>query len=206
MTATWGIAAALALAYGAVWADAPPSWPKSLGKLLSVALLALIGAGTGAPSLIVAGLALGALGDVCLSRPGQGAFLAGMGAFGLGHLAYAASFWGAGGGLAPAWIAALAALALSTELWLAPHTGVLRWPVRAYVVVIGFMAVAASGMGLSLSLAGAVLFLSSDLLLSLDLFVLPASAPRRGLRRLLWSAYWGGQVLILLGSLPVPAA
>lgn len=196
------VALALALAYGAIWADAPPSWPKSLCKTLSVALLALAAAMMGAPGLVVAGLALGAFGDLCLSRPGQGMFLVGMGAFGVGHLAYALQFWGMGGPLSPLWLAGLGALALSTELWLAPRTGALRWPVRAYVGVIALMALAASTLGLTLTAAGAFLFLLSDLLLSLDLFVLPSNASRPALRRTLWAAYWGGQALILLGMVP----
>lgn len=193
------VALALALAYGAIWADAPPSWPKSLCKTLSVALLALAAAMMDAPGLVVAGLALGAFGDLCLSRPGQGVFLVGMGAFGVGHLAYALQFWSTGGPLPPLWLAGLGVLAFSTELLLAPHTGTLRWPVRAYTVLITVMALAAATHGLTLATAGALLFLLSDLLLSLDLFVLPANAARPALRRTLWAAYWGGQALILLG-------
>ncbi len=192
----------VALAYGTLWVDAPPSRPKSLCKTLSVALLALAAAVMDAPDLIVAGLALGAWGDFCLSRPGQGAFLAGMGAFGLGHLAYAAVFLGAGGPLSPYWLAGLGALALSTEFWLAPRTGALRWPVRAYAAIIALMALAASTLGLTLAAAGAFLFLLSDLLLALDLFLLPPQAARAALRRTLWVAYWGGQALILLGMAP----
>ena len=61
-------------------------------KTASVALLALAGWMLGAPAWIVAGLALGALGDFALARPGTAAFLAGMAAFALGHLAYAGGF------------------------------------------------------------------------------------------------------------------
>lgn len=200
-------AGALALTYGVIWADAEPSWPRSLCKTLSVALLALASALMGAPALITAGLALGALGDLFLSRSGQAAFLGGMAAFGLGHLAYTAVFWCAGADLSLFWIVGLGALAASTEFWLAPHTGALRWPVRAYVVIIVLMALAASTLGMGLAAAGAALFLLSDLLLSLDLFVLAQNAtPRPALRRTLWAAYWGGQALILLGMVPPAAA
>ena len=40
-------------------------------------------------TLVVPGLALGALGDFFLTRRAEAAFLAGMGAFAAGHLAYA---------------------------------------------------------------------------------------------------------------------
>lgn len=202
MVSDWVLigALALALAYGVVWADAKPSWPRSLCKTLSVALLAVASVLMGAPGLITLGLVLGALGDLFLSRPGQASFLAGMAAFGLGHLAYTAVFWGVGGDLSILWMAGLGALAASTEVWLAPRTGALRWPVRAYVAIIALMALAASTLGVGLTAAGAGLFLVSDFLLSLDLFVLAQNGTgRRALRRILWAAYWGGQGLIALG-------
>jgi uncharacterized membrane protein YhhN len=77
------------------------------------------------------GLALGALGDLCLALKGERLFLAGVAAFGLGHLAYAGGFLlrsgelgfdglSVGEGLA---LAGLAGLLVSTEVWLAPRTG-----------------------------------------------------------------------------------
>lgn len=214
-------AAALAALYGQLWAspEVPQSWPRSLSKTASVALLALAGWAAAAPGLIVAGLALGAAGDFALSRPGARAFLAGMAAFAAGHLAYAAAFAaapllylaGLEGGQAwspgTADIAVLVALALllaSTEFWLSPHTGALRAPVRGYVVVIGLMAAAAlvpASSGSALLRLGVALFVLSDLMLALERFVLGAPAARRLLARALWPAYWAGQALILWGSL-----
>lgn len=204
------LALGFALVYGARFAVLPASGPKSAVKVLSVAALLPFGLLLGAPALVLMGLALGALGDFLLSRPGERAFLAGMGAFGLGHLAYAACFWGQGTG-APALSFAipLIALALSTEAWLAPKTGTLRWPVRAYVVIITLMALAALTLpqGFGVTLAGALLFVLSDALLALDLFVLPPGARARpSIQRLLWAAYWSGQALILIGLLPAHPA
>jgi uncharacterized membrane protein YhhN len=204
------LALGLALIYGARFAVLPVSGAKSAVKVLSVALLLPFGMLLGAPTMVLMGLALGALGDFLLSRPGERAFLAGMGAFGLGHLAYAAQFWGLGGGALPLLLALpLIALALSTELWLAPKTGALRWPVRAYVVIITAMALAALTLpqGFGVTLAGALLFVLSDALLALDLFVLPPGARARPLiQRSLWAAYWCGQALILIGLLPARPA
>jgi len=228
-------AAALAALYGLLWArpDAPPGWPRSLTKTGSVAGLALAAWVAGAPGLIVAGLALGAAGDFALSRPGSGAFLAGMAAFAAGHLAYALGFATApllalagpeGGALhiSGTGAAALALLALllgSTELWLSPHTGAFKAPVRGYVVVIGLMAAAsllAPGTGMvglteslgmhntMLLLPGVALFVLSDLMLALERFVLGNPAARALLARALWPAYWLGQALILAGSLADP--
>jgi uncharacterized membrane protein YhhN len=201
MTALGG---ALAVVYGARFAGAPPSAAKSAVKTGAVAALALAAVAARAPGLVAVGLALGALGDLFLSRPGTRAFLAGMAAFAAGHLAYAAEFLvpGAGPPLLPA--AALLVLALSTEAWLAPRTGALRWPVRGYVAVITLMALAALTLpaGRGLALAGALLFLLSDLLLALDLFVLAEGPLKRIAARGLWAAYWTGQALILWGMAP----
>lgn len=208
MTATtlFIFAALLAALYEIAFCWRGTSWPKSLIKTGSVAALALAAPGFAAPMLIVAGLALGALGDFFLSRPGEKAFLAGMGAFAAGHLAYAAEFL-VPGTLPPLFPAlVLLALGASTELWLAPRTGALRWPVRFYVGVITLMALAALTLGpdRQIALFGAVLFVASDLLLSLDLFVVKSPALNRLLSHALWAAYWSGQALILWGMAASP--
>ena len=123
------------------------------------------------------------------------------GAFAAGHIAYVVAFFvpvGMSGAILPA--LPLLALGLSTEWWLAPHAGALRWPVRGYVVVIIAMAIAALTRGVSVPMmtAGAALFVLSDLMLAMDLFVLKP-APR-WVGRALWAAYWCGQALILMGS------
>ena len=63
--------------------------------LLAVALtLALVATGHAAwVWLVVLGLALGAVGDLCLALGGMQRFLAGVAAFGVGHLAYAGGFF-----------------------------------------------------------------------------------------------------------------
>ena len=207
--AAWPGAALVALTLGvlagvAYWRIAgrdDTSWTRSAIKTTSTAALALAGALTGAPAAITAGLAAGSLGDLALSRPGPRAFLAGMGAFAVGHLAYLWHFVALWTAPTPPWAAMLGmvVLALSTEIWLAPRTGELRWPVRAYVVIIAAMAIAAMGLpgNQRLTQLGAALFVLSDLLLALHLFV----APRRWLALALWPAYWLGQALILTGSL-----
>ena len=199
------IGAALAALYGARYAGAAPSAGKSLVKTAATAALAIAAVPLGAPWAVIAGLALGALGDLCLSRPGDRAFLAGMAAFAAGHLAYAAAFLVAGAGPLPLLpVAVLLLLVLSTEVWLAPQTGALRWPVRGYVVVITLMTLAAFSLpagekGSTVAIAGAALFVLSDLLLALETFVIASARSRQVLSRLLWPAYWGGQALILVG-------
>jgi uncharacterized membrane protein YhhN len=184
-------------------------------KTASTALLAAL-AQTLSPGgwfwLIPLGLALGALGDLFLALGGVRRFLAGVAAFGLGHLAYAGGFLrrsaelgfdgpGAGEVLA---LAGLVGLLLSTEVWLAPRTGALRQPVRGYVGLIGLLGVAAvllpADPGQGVLRLGVGLFILSDLMLALQLFVVKSVAWRRRLALTLWPAYWTGQALIAGGA------
>ena len=162
--------------------------------------------------LIPLGLALGALGDLLLALGGVRRFLAGVAAFGLGHLAYAGGLvWRAGelrfDGLSGADLAALGLLLmllLSTEVWLAPRTGDLRQPVRGYVGLIGLLGLTAVLLpmhpGQGVLRLGAALFLLSDLMLALQLFVVRGDGVKRKLALALWPAYWLGQALILWGA------
>lgn len=198
-----------ALYWGMIRAGREAGWAGSAVKTLSVAGLALTGALAGAPGLIVVGLALGSVGDFALSRPGDRAFLAGMAAFAAGHLAYALAFWGwAGSGISFGQLLALAfllALIQSTESWLAPRTGALKPAVRGYVGIIGIMAALAlflaARSGTAWVQAGAGLFVTSDLLLALRMFVVTTPRARAGLGLAVWPAYWAGQALILWGAL-----
>lgn len=193
-------------------------WLGAAVKTASTGFLALAvvlaAAGGGAWFwLVPLGLALGALGDLCLALKGERLFLAGVGAFGLGHLAYAGGFLLRSGALGfdgvsgaeGLVLAVLLALLVSTEVWLAPRTGGLRGPVRGYVALIGLMGVAAvllpDAPGQGVLRAGAALFILSDLMLAVEMFVARDPRLRRGLALALWPAYWGGQALIAWGAL-----
>jgi uncharacterized membrane protein YhhN len=195
-----GLSALFSLAYlflFAARADKPLA--GAVVKTLPVALLALAGWLGGAPALIWGGLAFGALGDFLLAREGEPAFLAGMGAFAAGHLAYALAF---GPGLpAPLAAAPFVALALSTEVWLAPHTGALKWPVRGYALIICVMAAMATLRPTPLLVSGAALFVASDLMLAVQMFRARGTLARV-LPWLVWPCYWLGQALILAAFLP----
>ncbi|GMV44536.1 MAG: hypothetical protein AMXMBFR64_62520 [Myxococcales bacterium] len=148
---------------------------------------------------ILAGLALGMVGDVCLALPGRRAFLAGLVAFLLGHVGYVGAFsgaavaWGHPSQLAPV-AASAAALA-----WLWPHAGAMRGAVVAYVVVITAMVVAALAAAPGLPpataravVAGSLLFYASDLFVARHRFVAPGLVNRAvGL-----PLYYAGQLLI----------
>lgn len=201
-----GLAAGAALALAYLVGQAGRAGDRPLGaavvKAGSVAVLALAGLAGGAPGLVVLGLALGALGDFALARPGQRAFLAGMAAFAAGHLAYAACFAAAGGVPAAGLLAAGMVLAAGAAAALGPRQGALVWPVRAYGAVIGAMAACALALPDPLAQAGAALFVVSDALLAVALFRRPGPGAARVLGLAVWACYWGGQALILWGMLP----
>jgi uncharacterized membrane protein YhhN len=152
---------------------------------------------------IVVGLVLGAAGDVALLGKSSRAFLLGLGAFLLGHIAYIVAF----AELAPpsTWpdIRAIVPLVVGGTalrlLW--PRLGEMRVPVIAYVLAIVTMMAAAIAaarvtavpeLNRTLLVTGAALFFVSDLAVARDKFV-GASFINRA-----WGlpAYYAGQLLI----------
>ena len=136
---------------------------------------------TSAGRFVFAGLVLCALGDVLLIAPGAGrAFLAGVGAFALGHIAYALACFALGIDARALAIAALVAIPLlaATWRWLGPRTGRLRAPVGAYGITVAAMAAlacAATAQGAPVVLAlGGVAFALSDLSVARERFVAPS--------------------------------
>lgn len=135
---------------------------------------------------MLAALVLSALGDVLLLRMSAEAwFLAGVGAFGLAHVAYAAAF--VTRGVAPfaiegaAFVALLAAALVLA--WLVPRVPAkLRGAIFGYAAVISAMIVCAVGTvaahGGPKILVGAVMFYASDLAVARDRFVAPGFVNR----------------------------
>lgn len=188
-----------------VWAARAGSPTRTVAKTLaSLGFLAVavdVGAlGSDVGRLLFAGLLLGAIGDVALLGRGSIPFLAGLSAFLLGHLAYAAAFLT----VTRSWlVVAGAAVAVATVgavwRWMGPHLPPgMRAPVAAYVVVIGLML--ATGIGvvtaMPLAAAGAVLFTASDVAVARDRFVDPDA------RSEWWGlpVYYTAQVLIALAA------
>ncbi len=207
-------AAAAAAAYGFQFLRRPSGLMRTIAKTLAVGALAAAAAASEAPALLVAGLALSALGDMCLAGDGETRFLAGLGAFLLAHAAYAPLFLSLGVGLDPVtaapwrWIAALGVLAAAVCLlaWLWPGLGALRFPVIVYVGVIVAMGVAAwaslapRGASGLLVAAGATAFMASDAILGGERFRLQADAPARAWTpHAVWWLYWTGQAAIAFG-------
>jgi len=120
--------------------------------------------------LIFLGLAFSWFGDMFLTGQSQLAFLAGLSAFLLGHVAYVFAFIRYGYSRAWIYVAVVpvTALAFAVFAWLEPHTPAnLMIPVRAYIVVISLMVTFAYGTrgrgGSILIVVGATLFFLSDL-------------------------------------------
>jgi uncharacterized membrane protein YhhN len=209
MTPILTAAALCALAY-LVLTTGPVGLARSLLKTGAVALLALVAYLAQAPAELVAALGLCALGDWLLSRGSDRSFIAGIGAFAAGHLAYVALFltWP---GVDPArivqapglWMtAALIVFGLAMAAILAPRAGGLRGPVLAYVPVIlsmGLAALALPAQTASLALPAALAFIASDTVLAAGRFLLDPTHPaQRVAARTVWILYWGAQAGFLV--------
>ncbi len=187
------------------WVNRSPSPLRSVLKTLPLVLFALAMFGAFSPALLIGALLLSAMGDLALSREGRRAFLAGLSAFALAHVAYVGLFLDQGqpdplaAVLArPMGALAMLGLAGSTEVWLTPHARDLRWPVRVYVLVITAMGLAALGTGDAVLIAGAGLFILSDFLLALRMFRLAPVDPWTGPSGWgVWLFYIAGQFLIM---------
>lgn len=149
---------------------------------------------------ILAGLVLGALGDVLLIPRSTGLiFMGGMLAFGLGHGAYVVAFAGLPLSTPALWLSGIGMAAFSVFVlrWLMPHVpGEFKIPVLAYLGIIGLMtvlAIAASAAGASWAIAiGGVAFALSDLAVARERFVAPGKGSR------IWGLplYFGAQMII----------
>jgi uncharacterized membrane protein YhhN len=132
--------------------------------------------------LVLAGLILGLVGDVCLALPGDTAFRSGLAAFLAGHVLYVLAF--AKLTRRANWVhpANLLILAVSGYVfwWLLPHLGKMLVPVVFYIVVISAMVSGAWAVfrnpntrraGAWVILFGALLFYVSDIFVARDRFV-----------------------------------
>lgn len=179
------------------------SWRRSVVKTLAVGALAIWAVLLGHFWLAVA-LALSALGDLALSRDGEKAFLIGMLAFALAHLAYVFLF--VAQGLVPfgGWETLAVLVILGIGLWLGPlyaaNAGLLAIPVLVYVALIALMAVTAlmqqDWAGRWITLAGALMFMASDAILGQEQFL---KRHWRGQGLAIWGLYYTAQTALFVG-------
>ena len=173
---------------------------KALASLAFVAVALARGAlDHGWSTSLLVGLGFALVGDLCLLSHARRAFLAGLGAFLVGHALYAVAFGQRGLDATGALVAAPAvAIALVVVgRWLLPHVdGAMRGPVLAYMAVISIMVVTAAATFAHARswplLVGAVAFYLSDLAVARDRFVAP------GLVNRLWGLplYYGAQLVL----------
>jgi uncharacterized membrane protein YhhN len=189
----------------------PPTLARSAAKTLAVAMLAVLAALQGGPLLLVAALALSAVGDAFLSRDGEKAFLGGLGSFLVAHIVYVALFLRSGGGLellgAESWRGAIAlamavfAIVMLAALWRRVGPG-LRAPIAVYVAAILAMGISALTTSSMWVIGGAILFMASDGLLATEKFLAAAISPNRAwMRFAAWALYYAAQLGITLGFL-----
>ncbi|NYF10452.1 putative membrane protein YhhN [Leifsonia sp. AK011] len=147
-----------------------------------------------------AGLALvfSTAGDILLGVPGEIAFLVGVGAFSLAHVAYLFLY------LRPLRTRAIGWRGLFYVAWLGilllvllPHIGPLTLPLAAYGLLLCGAAAAALGTTPIIA-TGALLFLTSDTLLSLKFFVPGFSLWQEDV--LIMLVYLAAQGLIIAGT------
>lgn len=184
--ATWlclGVAGALALAD---WVAVSPSVRSKPAEYLlkPASMIPLIAAAVvldperdAQRAWFVAALVLSLAGDVFLMLPSD-AFVAGLGSFLLGHVAYIVGF-----SLEPRtvrWtlIAVVAVVVASASIGRrilaaarAGDTPAIAGPVALYMTVISAMVVLAAGTGEAFATAGAAIFFTSDAMIAWDRFV-----------------------------------
>jgi uncharacterized membrane protein YhhN len=180
---------------------------RAVIKTVPLALFAYIALLTGSPWLLVAGLALSAIGDWSLAFAGEKPFLAGLGAFFIAHIAYIALFILTADSMklsGEPWRLAICATLAGHALWMGSKLAksvpeALETPVFAYIAVISLMGLAAAAYGSLALLAGALLFAVSDTILAVSKFLVPAVDARQPLLKAgLWIIYIAAQALILL--------
>jgi uncharacterized membrane protein YhhN len=147
---------------------------------------------------VLAGLVLGAIGDVCLLGRARRYFIAGLISFLLGHVAYVVAFGSLPTSLSYALVAgvAMSLLMFFVARWVFPHAVEMRVPIGIYMLVIAGMCIVAVGGGGAgapwMVPVGALMFTASDIAVVRDRFV------TRGFVNRLWGLplYYAAQLVI----------
>lgn len=153
--------------------------PATLAALIVVALL-LDPVNDAQRAWFVAALVFSLGGDVFLMLP-RDMFVAGLGSFLVGHLAYVVGINLTGGDALDILVATVLVVAVAAPLALkivrsvADADRTLVGPVAVYVLAITAMVVSAVAAGIAWMIVGAVLFYASDALIAWNRFVRPAA-------------------------------
>jgi uncharacterized membrane protein YhhN len=149
-------------------------------------------------NIVLIGLVLGAIGDVCLLGKAKSYFIAGLVSFLLGHVAYVVAFSSLPISVPQTLMSAAVAAAVMVAIarWVFPHAPDMRVPIGVYMLVIAAMCAVAIGAGAAgapwMIPVGAVMFTASDISVVRDRFVTPGFVNR------LWGLplYYAAQLII----------
>ena len=213
----WALAGggvAAAVGYGLFYLRRPESVLRAIVKTLFMAGLTAAFASVGAPWVLLLAFAAAAVGDFVLAFDKPAILPLGILAFLICQLSYLYLFWShraEGIDLDPS-LPRYAAMALAVAtvigflIWMGPKLGAMAIPVIIYSVAICGMAGAAFLLPWRgwPAMAGVVSFLTSDFVLSAELFRLPPDAPARRITvPVVWWTYVAAQVLIAWGIVRV---
>jgi len=203
-----------AAAYFCLWTPGAPASATAAGvKAAPTVLLALaVLSWNGGRSVLGAagGLLLSAVGDCCLVWPEL--FLHGMAAFAVAHLMYSVTFlssrYATNSSSSSSWArllyAVLAALGGGFYVYLypflqkAPNSDLLTPAVGAYAALLVLMASLAIRTGRAATLLGGLVFMVSDMALSLQVF--NVTAPMEHGNAIVMVTYYLAQLLIAVGD------
>jgi uncharacterized membrane protein YhhN len=149
-------------------------------------------------NIVLIGLILGAIGDVCLLGKAKKYFIAGLVSFLLGHVAYVVAFSSLPISIAQTLVAAavMSAVMVALARWVFPHAPDMRVPIGIYMLVIAAMCAVAIGAGAAgapwMIPVGALMFTASDIAIVRNRFVAPGFVNR------LWGLplYYAAQLII----------
>jgi uncharacterized membrane protein YhhN len=205
----WVLLGAFAVAALADWASVARRRPdlESVAKPAVLVVLVLLAWLLRADSVdygtqLLVGLVLCLVGDVVLLGRSDRAFLGGLIAFLLAHVAYIAAFRRIPGE-APIWWGVVAIAVVVVAVIVTQILPIVRVsgrdgiPLLVYALVVGGMAALAWATGLVVVGIGATLFLASDALIAFDRFVRPVAWGQL----VVHITYHLGQLLIVLGML-----
>lgn len=205
----WVLLGAFAVAALADWASVARRRPdlESVAKPAVLVVLVLLAWLLRADSVdygtqLLVGLVLCLVGDVVLLGRSDRAFLGGLIAFLLAHVAYIAAFRRIPGE-APIWWGVVAIAVVVVAVIVTQILPIVRVsgrdgiPLLVYALVVGGMAALAWATGLVVVGIGATLFLASDALIAFDRFVRPVAWGQL----VVHITYHLGQLFIVLGML-----
>jgi uncharacterized membrane protein YhhN len=179
---------------------------RAVWKTLPVLLLALYAFLIGAHPLLVAALALGALGDWSLAFEGDRAFVGGVASFLSAHVAYVAllaTITDAGVAFAEPWrvvaglLVALVTSGVLMRIW--KPAGRLALPIGIYVLLFMVLVWLTLGLANPLVFVGASLFILSDIVLTIRKYWTgPGHRIDGAAAYFVWVTYYAAQVILTL--------